>query len=432
MAIIRILKKERNFVLLEKTCLQDKALSWKAKGLHTYLMSLPDDWQLSIPELVRHSADGRDATYAGIKELTHAGYMTQLQVRCGNGRFGKGDYIVHEVPQPAFPDAGSTTVDEELVADEIAIDWKDDDSSTVRDLLGFNHLDSNLNSNGDHPAMIQRVQQGELCVLMQGHNADEQTCDIKCIQESTKCNDSSPLYHLNTLSPLTPYSHPPKPNTDFPHTENPPVLSINITNNLKSTAAARDIAKEEQSSGEQPIFAAAVDFEFTENDLKIGCKLTQWQLGEIQKYIEQQRACNCLAWDVQVMEAAMVADLLNPNCFSQAGTDFVKKLNTLKKSIREKKWVPTAKLCANIGDRSNPTGTTTISLQEKEQRELMQEIQHWRSLQAIAAQNGKVGLQAQMGRFLEEGKRKLANLREKFSDQLLRQEPTDAMSISAG
>lgn len=36
--------KKTKFTVLDNTCVQDKELSWKSKGVHTYLMSLPDDW----------------------------------------------------------------------------------------------------------------------------------------------------------------------------------------------------------------------------------------------------------------------------------------------------------------------------------------------------------------------------------------------------
>ena len=52
MAIIRVIKDKSNpYVMLNKTCLRDEKLSWKAKGLHSYLLSLPDDWQIYIEDL---------------------------------------------------------------------------------------------------------------------------------------------------------------------------------------------------------------------------------------------------------------------------------------------------------------------------------------------------------------------------------------------
>ena len=96
--MIRVQKKEK-FVVLDKTCSIDNKLSWKAKGLHTYLMGLPDGWVVSIVDLAQRSRDGHDSTLAGIKELIQAGYLKLTQARQDNGRFSKGDYIVYETPQ---------------------------------------------------------------------------------------------------------------------------------------------------------------------------------------------------------------------------------------------------------------------------------------------------------------------------------------------
>ncbi|UZM97330.1 hypothetical protein OL548_19285 [Lysinibacillus sp. MHQ-1] len=41
--IYRVVKND-NFVVLDKGFLNNDQLSWKAKGLLAYMLSLPDDW----------------------------------------------------------------------------------------------------------------------------------------------------------------------------------------------------------------------------------------------------------------------------------------------------------------------------------------------------------------------------------------------------
>lgn len=96
MSIIRI-KKEDNYVVLDKTLLNDKELSWKAKGLHSYLMGLPDDWKVQEADLVNRSSDGRASTRSAIKELTDAGYIKRVAVR-EKGKFKAWEFVVHERP----------------------------------------------------------------------------------------------------------------------------------------------------------------------------------------------------------------------------------------------------------------------------------------------------------------------------------------------
>jgi DnaD/phage-associated family protein len=97
LTIYRIQKKD-NYVVLDKGFLHDKTLSWQAKGLLAYMLSLPNDWEFNMKDLKNRSKNGRDATYRIMKELIEAGYVTRVENRDG-GKFGKVEYIVHEVKQ---------------------------------------------------------------------------------------------------------------------------------------------------------------------------------------------------------------------------------------------------------------------------------------------------------------------------------------------
>ncbi|MCW8452541.1 replication protein [Legionella quinlivanii] len=99
MAVLRIHKKQQNFLILDKTCLNDMSLSWGAKGLHTYLMSLPDDWRVRVTDLKERATNGRDAVRNLIKELEETGYIQKSICRHEeNGRFGGIEYLVLEIP----------------------------------------------------------------------------------------------------------------------------------------------------------------------------------------------------------------------------------------------------------------------------------------------------------------------------------------------
>lgn len=95
--IFRVIK-NKNFVVLDKGFLSNKNLSAKAKGILAYLLSLPDDWKISINELVRHFKDGKKAIRSGIKELIDAGYIVYETLRDSAGRYSGGIYFVFETP----------------------------------------------------------------------------------------------------------------------------------------------------------------------------------------------------------------------------------------------------------------------------------------------------------------------------------------------
>ncbi len=98
------------FTILDNTCIQDSTLSWKSKGVHTYLMSLPEDWKIFITEIVNHSVDGKAALYSAIQELEKHGYVRKVRNRRDNGCFESTVYYVYEKPNVSnsphsdFPD----------------------------------------------------------------------------------------------------------------------------------------------------------------------------------------------------------------------------------------------------------------------------------------------------------------------------------------
>lgn len=91
-------KKTSNFIMLDKTALQDPRLSWKAKGLHSYLIGLPDDWKINIADLSNRSEDGRESTGNGMKELIAAGYVQRTRALNEKNQFEGYDYEVSEHP----------------------------------------------------------------------------------------------------------------------------------------------------------------------------------------------------------------------------------------------------------------------------------------------------------------------------------------------
>lgn len=113
---VRVHKRETPFVQIDKTCLMDTNLSWKAKGLLCYLLSLPNDWRLYLKELVKHSSDGMTATRSAIAELVQYGYMVKQITKGESGRFSGYEYIVYEIPQE-IPSAESPEL-ENLKSDE--------------------------------------------------------------------------------------------------------------------------------------------------------------------------------------------------------------------------------------------------------------------------------------------------------------------------
>lgn len=105
MTILRIHKKQNNFVILDKTCLHDVNLSWGAKGLHAYLISMPDNWSVRVSHLQQQAINGRDVVRRHLSELQKAGYLKKSSKRDSEtGRFEGLEYLVLEYRDPEFND----------------------------------------------------------------------------------------------------------------------------------------------------------------------------------------------------------------------------------------------------------------------------------------------------------------------------------------
>ncbi|MCY6957854.1 helix-turn-helix domain-containing protein [Clostridium brassicae] len=100
MSVIRVNKDKNNpYLLMNKTGLNDERLSWKAKGLLAYLLSLPDDWKIYIEELSKHSKDGVKSTSSGIKELIENGYVERSILKDEENKFAGYEYVIAETPK---------------------------------------------------------------------------------------------------------------------------------------------------------------------------------------------------------------------------------------------------------------------------------------------------------------------------------------------
>lgn len=98
MSTFRTNKRDLPFVQIDKELLSNEGISWKAKGILTYLLSKPNDWITYISDLEKQSTDGRDSVRNGIKELLTAGYMKRNRSRDECGKFAGFDYDVFEKP----------------------------------------------------------------------------------------------------------------------------------------------------------------------------------------------------------------------------------------------------------------------------------------------------------------------------------------------
>ena len=102
MAVFRI-ERTRDYTVMSNHHLRNVALSLKAKGLLSMMLSLPDDWNYTTRGLAKICKEGVDAIGNALRELETAGYIVRHQLRDRQGRISDTEYVIYEQPQPRQP-----------------------------------------------------------------------------------------------------------------------------------------------------------------------------------------------------------------------------------------------------------------------------------------------------------------------------------------
>jgi hypothetical protein len=106
-SIRRAPRPDTGFYILDRKIAEDERMSWAARGMLIFLLSKPDNWEVSVKHLINQTknavgkSSSRDAVRVILKELETIGYLQIDQARQSTGRFEGIAYIVHESPVPA-------------------------------------------------------------------------------------------------------------------------------------------------------------------------------------------------------------------------------------------------------------------------------------------------------------------------------------------
>jgi len=166
MPTIRVYKHQHGFVILDTTCLNDTRLSYRARGLHAYLMSKPDNWQVSIAQLEKQSAkEGREAISTALKELLTYKYATRALTRNQHGQLEGYDTIVYEKPQTdnglaeigsaeiGLTDFGQSPTNKDCILERIEEGLEEELSSTILFGTGASAIPQAVNGHQDVAAL---------------------------------------------------------------------------------------------------------------------------------------------------------------------------------------------------------------------------------------------------------------------------------------
>lgn len=99
MAVFKV-EKTKNFTIMSNHHLQNKNLSLKAKGLLSYMLSLPNDWDYSLAGLVANSKESKTSIRNTLNELKENHYLSVTKLYPDQTESKKIEYVYNIYEEP--------------------------------------------------------------------------------------------------------------------------------------------------------------------------------------------------------------------------------------------------------------------------------------------------------------------------------------------
>ena len=77
----------KDYVKIPNNLVNDRTISWKAKGLFCHMASKPDNYNFTVASLASQFPDGKSAIFAALDELKERGWITFTKRANGQGKY---------------------------------------------------------------------------------------------------------------------------------------------------------------------------------------------------------------------------------------------------------------------------------------------------------------------------------------------------------
>jgi hypothetical protein len=128
-----------NFYILRNQIAEDDSLSLQAIGLLIFLLTRPDNWEVSENHLRKKWKIGRDKTRSLLAELSEAGYAKVYQTR-EEGKFAKNNWIITETPFTEKPFTDSPLTENTTLNKNLSITRTDNNKLSHNNIIDIDWI----------------------------------------------------------------------------------------------------------------------------------------------------------------------------------------------------------------------------------------------------------------------------------------------------
>jgi hypothetical protein len=110
---------ENQFTQIHNAWVRDPNLTYKAKGLLTYLLSHEVGYTITISQIIRESGDGKQSVRSALEELIRAGYLETKRTTDARG-YNAG--LAYFIKDPTEPKSENPTLDNPTLDNQTALE----------------------------------------------------------------------------------------------------------------------------------------------------------------------------------------------------------------------------------------------------------------------------------------------------------------------
>lgn len=179
MSVFRV-ERTHDYTVMSNHHLKNRALSLKAKGLLSLMLSLPDDWDYTLQGLAHISLEKVDAIRKAITELENEGYITRTRERDEQGRLRGTEYIIREQPISEKPTLEKPMLEKPML-EKPTLDKPTQAKPTLENPTQLNKNIYNKNKSSMYeeiPQSNQSKEETELTEILQN-------CELKSFESKT-------------------------------------------------------------------------------------------------------------------------------------------------------------------------------------------------------------------------------------------------------